>query len=97
MGELNDGAPRDDGLDVRWSSDYLYITSLYPDVKPYLWGLLSSTWNQGAREYAAGKGDPFLPDDPGDLPRTRAGAMRLLLRRLRGAVSHMTRVWGWGG
>jgi hypothetical protein len=61
----NDGAPRDDGLDVRWGSDWLYIASLYPDTEPYLWGLACALWDQGAREHPEGKPNPFWCEDPG--------------------------------
>jgi hypothetical protein len=59
-----DGAPRADGLDLRWSADYLYITSLHADVRPYLWPLLAAAWDQGARQHADGKMNPFWRDEP---------------------------------
>lgn len=60
----NYGAPRTDGLDVRWGSDWLYIASLYPDCEPYLWGLAAALWDQGAREHPEGLGNPFWREDP---------------------------------
>jgi len=54
-----DDAPYNDGSDARWSGQYNYITTKYPDVTVELWEIMSAVWDQGAREHADGKGNPF--------------------------------------
>lgn len=54
-----DGAPRADGLDVRWSSDYRAIVNTRPELREYVLGVCSQSWDQGAREHAVGKPNPF--------------------------------------
>jgi hypothetical protein len=61
--DLKDAAPRPDGLDVRWGSDWQNIATTCPGLDEYLWGLAAAIWDQGARE--AGKINPFWRDDPG--------------------------------
>jgi len=54
-----DDAPYNDGSDARWSGQYNYITTKYPDITVELWEIMSAVWDQGAREHADGKGNPF--------------------------------------
>lgn len=86
-----DGAPRDDGSDFRWSSDYLYIVTAHPDAKPYLLPLLKQVYDQGARGGA----------DPGwDVDSSRPEALWLIVQRAHKGVSRMKTIldgWGWGG
>ena len=60
-----DGAPRWNGLDLRWSSAYQFIVTSLPDelhvdIKNALWELLMYAWDQGSREHSAGKPNPFM-------------------------------------
>ena len=65
LGPTDDnGAPRNDGLDPRWSSDWRFLEGLHPDAEAYLYGVASALWDQGAREHAAGKPNPYWRDDP---------------------------------
>jgi hypothetical protein len=74
---VNYGAPPDDGSDVRWSSDFSHVVSLYPELAEYALGICSQAWDQGAREHAAGKPNPFWGLDT-EAADARSSLMTLL-------------------
>lgn len=56
-----DGAPRDQGLDVRWGEDYKAIVSVHPELRSYILRVARDAWDQGHRA-RRGTANPFWLD-----------------------------------
>lgn len=55
------GAPRFNGLDIRWSHEgFLMIVTTKKKLLAAAWSLARDAWDQGAREHAAGLPNPFF-------------------------------------